>query len=133
MNDKDVVMIFPEEAVGSRAFPRDLGLFLNDSYRDKGVQLVTGETLVADNAKPLPVLGERTQLAVIFQRSKIDDRLVVQRKLSGGSTRRQQELVEGVDGAPIVSDTFDLQVECVGVSPKVQRYVSIDRATPDLF
>lgn len=46
MNEKDVVMIFPEEVVGGRVFPRDLGLFLNDFYRDKGVQLVTGETLV---------------------------------------------------------------------------------------
>ncbi len=46
MNKKGVVMIFPEETVGSRAFPQDLGLFLNDFYRDKGVQLITGETLV---------------------------------------------------------------------------------------
>jgi len=37
-----VTMIFPEEAIGTRLFPRDLALSLNDYYREKGVELVAG-------------------------------------------------------------------------------------------
>ena len=37
-----VTMIFPEEAIGTRLFPRDLALSVNDYYRGKGVELVAG-------------------------------------------------------------------------------------------
>jgi 3-phenylpropionate/trans-cinnamate dioxygenase ferredoxin reductase subunit len=37
-----VTMIFPEEAIGTRLFPRELALSLNDYYREKGVELVAG-------------------------------------------------------------------------------------------
>ena len=37
-----VTMIFPEEAIGTRLFPRDLALSLNDYYRERGVELVAG-------------------------------------------------------------------------------------------
>lgn len=47
MNGKQVVMIFPEKVIGARMFPIDLGLFLNEYFREKGVEvraqeLVTG-------------------------------------------------------------------------------------------
>lgn len=38
-----VTMIFPEEAIGARIFPGDLALFLNDYYRGRGVDVVTGD------------------------------------------------------------------------------------------
>ena len=38
-----VTIIFPEEAIGTRLFPRDLALSLNDYYRGKGVEVVAGE------------------------------------------------------------------------------------------
>jgi NADPH-dependent 2,4-dienoyl-CoA reductase/sulfur reductase-like enzyme len=37
-----VTMIFPEEAIGTRLFPRELALSLNDYYREKGVELGAG-------------------------------------------------------------------------------------------
>ena len=40
MNGKDVVMVFPDEAIGSRLFPRELGIFLNGFYREKGVEVI---------------------------------------------------------------------------------------------
>jgi NADPH-dependent 2,4-dienoyl-CoA reductase/sulfur reductase-like enzyme len=40
MNGKEVVMIFPGEAVGSHMFPPDLASFLNDFYRQKGVEVL---------------------------------------------------------------------------------------------
>jgi 3-phenylpropionate/trans-cinnamate dioxygenase ferredoxin reductase subunit len=45
MNDKDVVMAFPEEGIGARIFPADLAHFLNDYYRQKGVEVLAGELI----------------------------------------------------------------------------------------
>jgi len=42
---KDVIMAFPEETLGSRVYPKDLGLFLNDYYRNQGVEIYTGDTI----------------------------------------------------------------------------------------
>jgi NADPH-dependent 2,4-dienoyl-CoA reductase/sulfur reductase-like enzyme len=42
MNGKAVVMAFPEGCIGSRLFPPDLAKFLNDFYRQKGVEILSG-------------------------------------------------------------------------------------------
>jgi NADPH-dependent 2,4-dienoyl-CoA reductase/sulfur reductase-like enzyme len=43
MNDKKVMMAFPGNGIGSRIFPADLTRFLNEFYRQKGVEVLTGE------------------------------------------------------------------------------------------
>ncbi len=43
MNGKDVVMLFPEDGIGARAFPHDLSQFLNRYYEEKGVKVLPGE------------------------------------------------------------------------------------------
>jgi 3-phenylpropionate/trans-cinnamate dioxygenase ferredoxin reductase subunit len=45
MNGMDVTMVFPGEAIGGSIFPRELGLFLNDFYRRKGVQVLAGQAV----------------------------------------------------------------------------------------
>jgi NADPH-dependent 2,4-dienoyl-CoA reductase/sulfur reductase-like enzyme len=45
MNGKRVVMVFPAEAIGSRIYPPGLARFLNEYYRDKGVELRSGDTV----------------------------------------------------------------------------------------
>jgi 3-phenylpropionate/trans-cinnamate dioxygenase ferredoxin reductase subunit len=40
MNGQKVTMIFPDKAIGGRMFPADLASFLNDFYRQKGVELL---------------------------------------------------------------------------------------------
>ncbi|MFZ2311882.1 MAG: FAD-dependent oxidoreductase [Methylobacter sp.] len=40
MNGKQVVMLFPEEGIGASLFPHGLNQFLNDYYRDKGVEVL---------------------------------------------------------------------------------------------
>lgn len=47
MNGKQVTLIFPDGAIGARVFPTELGGFLNDYYREKGVK-VLAHTLVTD-------------------------------------------------------------------------------------
>jgi 3-phenylpropionate/trans-cinnamate dioxygenase ferredoxin reductase component len=46
MNGKQVVMAFPEGGIGARIFPPDLVRFLNDFYRQKGVEVLPGELTI---------------------------------------------------------------------------------------
>ena len=41
---KKVTMLFPEEGISENIFPGDLAHFLIDYYREKGVEVVTGDT-----------------------------------------------------------------------------------------
>lgn len=41
----DVTMVFPETGIGARRYPRDLSDFLNDYYRDKGVKILSGQSV----------------------------------------------------------------------------------------
>ena len=42
-NGAGVTMVFPEDGVGARLFPRDLSRFVTDYYREQGVDVRTGE------------------------------------------------------------------------------------------
>jgi NADPH-dependent 2,4-dienoyl-CoA reductase/sulfur reductase-like enzyme len=57
---KQVTMLFPEPAIGSRLFPADLALHLNDYYRYQGVEVLPGELVVGLD-------GEGTELTVRTQ------------------------------------------------------------------
>jgi NADPH-dependent 2,4-dienoyl-CoA reductase/sulfur reductase-like enzyme len=45
MIGKKVVMVFPDESIGANIYPRDLSSFLNDFYREKGVEVVSGDVV----------------------------------------------------------------------------------------
>ena len=47
MIGKEVVMIFPDQNVGERVFPRDLSQYVSSFYKQKGVELLAGERIVA--------------------------------------------------------------------------------------
>jgi NADPH-dependent 2,4-dienoyl-CoA reductase/sulfur reductase-like enzyme len=40
-----VTMVFPEIGIGARLFPEDLALFINDYYREKGVEVLAGKNV----------------------------------------------------------------------------------------
>ncbi|MDR7500556.1 MAG: FAD-dependent oxidoreductase, partial [Armatimonadota bacterium] len=46
MHGKSVTMVFPEEGIGALIFPPGLSRFLNDYYRDRGVDVRPGEQIV---------------------------------------------------------------------------------------
>jgi 3-phenylpropionate/trans-cinnamate dioxygenase ferredoxin reductase subunit len=46
MNGKEVVMIFPGEAIGDRIFPGPLAQFVSNFYKQKGVEILAGEEIV---------------------------------------------------------------------------------------
>jgi 3-phenylpropionate/trans-cinnamate dioxygenase ferredoxin reductase component len=47
MNNKEVVMLFPQQAIGNRIYPVDLARFLSQFYSQKGVQVLAGESVAA--------------------------------------------------------------------------------------
>jgi NADPH-dependent 2,4-dienoyl-CoA reductase/sulfur reductase-like enzyme len=47
MVGQQVTMVFPENAISERAFPKDLAKFLNEYYRLKGVEVLSGESVVS--------------------------------------------------------------------------------------
>ena len=47
MHGREVVMLFPEEAIGSRMYPAELARFLSDYYRQKGVNVVAGSEVAS--------------------------------------------------------------------------------------
>jgi len=46
MNDKQVTILFPEAGLCARVFPADLVQSLNEYYREKGVEVLTGASVV---------------------------------------------------------------------------------------
>ena len=54
MAGKEVTLLYPSEYPLPRVLPRDLGLFVADYYRDKGVETVSGESVAK--------IEERTEL-----------------------------------------------------------------------
>jgi NADPH-dependent 2,4-dienoyl-CoA reductase/sulfur reductase-like enzyme len=57
MVSKKVTMIFPDQAIGAHVYPGDLAHFLNDYYRQKGVDVVTNDSVVG-----LETNGSRTMV-----------------------------------------------------------------------
>lgn len=43
LNEKKVVMLFPGKSIGDRVFPHDLSQFVSNFYREKGVEVLSGE------------------------------------------------------------------------------------------
>ena len=66
MVGKKVTMVFPEEAIGVRVFPNDLSHYLNDYYRQKGVDVVVGDS-VTNLQKNGDRLTVRTQSGRLFE------------------------------------------------------------------
>ena len=69
MNGKKVTLLFPDEGIGARVYPRELSQYLNDFFREKGVEVLTGENvkdlkksngsylLITDQGHQVPVDG----------------------------------------------------------------------------
>ncbi len=103
MDGKQVVMIFPEETVASRVFPHDLGLYVTDYYRQKGVRMLAGETV-----KGLEVQGEKLNLKILDAR-KTEHEIQVDGVVAGIGIQPNVELAQAAGLAVengIVVDEF---------------------------
>src|SRR5262245_21772278 len=70
-NQKEAVMLFPGPGICDRIFPSDLSQFLNDFYRQKGVDVWSGESAVA-----LERRGQQLVLKTQSQREVVVDGVV---------------------------------------------------------
>jgi 3-phenylpropionate/trans-cinnamate dioxygenase ferredoxin reductase component len=99
MNGKEVVMLFPKEAIGSHAFPADLARFLNGFYREKGVEVLAGET----------VSGLETHTKKLDVRTSSGQEITVDGVVAGIGIAPDVRLAEGAGlevGDGIVVDEF---------------------------
>ncbi len=71
LNQKEVVMLFPDQGIGGRMFPRELSQFLNNVYRRKGVEVLAGETVTRVERR-----GSRFLVKTQAQRDIIVDAVV---------------------------------------------------------
>lgn len=55
-----VTMVFPEPGIASHVLPRDLSAFVTDEYRRRGVDVLTGETVMAAGARSVTIGSGRT-------------------------------------------------------------------------
>jgi NADPH-dependent 2,4-dienoyl-CoA reductase/sulfur reductase-like enzyme len=65
MQDREVVMLIPEEGPGARVFPADLTRFVGDYYREKGVELHTGQGVTALETRGTRTVATMTSGATI--------------------------------------------------------------------
>ena len=65
MNDKKVVLILPDESIGSHMYPAELAKFLTAFYREKGVEVLTGAKVTGCESRQgksaLRILDARTR------------------------------------------------------------------------
>jgi NADPH-dependent 2,4-dienoyl-CoA reductase/sulfur reductase-like enzyme len=88
---KKVIMVFPEDAIGANVYPSEISHYLNDYYREKGVEVLPGE--LAANVE------------------RIGDRITVQTK--SGRTFEVDGVVAGIGIRPNLelAQQVGLQVE----------------------
>jgi 3-phenylpropionate/trans-cinnamate dioxygenase ferredoxin reductase subunit len=46
-NGREVTMVFPEPAIGARAYPPDLAAYVTRTFREHGVKVIDGETVAS--------------------------------------------------------------------------------------
>lgn len=46
MNNEKVTMVFPEDGIGAKVYPKEISQYLNNYYRSKGVEVMTGVNVI---------------------------------------------------------------------------------------
>jgi 3-phenylpropionate/trans-cinnamate dioxygenase ferredoxin reductase component len=89
INGKEVVMIFPDDGIGGRMFPPHLAGLLNDFYRQKGVEVRSGQevTEVANQ-------GNKLMLKTRGVQNHSEDQIEVDAVVAGLGIRPNIELAQ---------------------------------------
>jgi NADPH-dependent 2,4-dienoyl-CoA reductase/sulfur reductase-like enzyme len=89
INGKKVVMAFPDAGIGGRMFPPDLVQFLNDFYRQKGVEVLPGHVVTG-----LEPREGRTVLKVRNERDRSERELAADGVVAGIGIQPNVELAQ---------------------------------------
>jgi 3-phenylpropionate/trans-cinnamate dioxygenase ferredoxin reductase subunit len=92
LNGKKVSLVIPEEAICARLFPADLASFLNDYYRRKGVDVLTGQKCTG-----LERHGEQFSLAIEQAETKEKRQLLADVVIAGIGIEPNTELARAAD------------------------------------
>jgi 3-phenylpropionate/trans-cinnamate dioxygenase ferredoxin reductase subunit len=92
MNGKKVTLVIPEEAICARIFPADLASFVNDYYRRKGVDVLTGQKCTG-----LERHGEQFSLAIESAKSREQRQLLADAVIAGIGIEPNTELARAAD------------------------------------
>lgn len=67
MNNEKVTMVFPEEGIGAKVYPKELSQYLNDYYRAKGVEVMTGVNVIdlKKNKDSLSLVTDKDQRILV--------------------------------------------------------------------
>ena len=104
MNNKHVVIVFPEDGIGARIFSHSMSIFLNDFYRSKGVEVLP-EHLV----KGIERRGDSMYIKLHDQENNTDKELSADGVVAGVGIQPNIELAKaaGIDtGNGILVDKF---------------------------
>jgi 3-phenylpropionate/trans-cinnamate dioxygenase ferredoxin reductase subunit len=89
MSGARVVMIFPDPTICSRVFPGDLGEFMNDVYREKGIELLTEESV-----QEVEETGVELSIEIQSRRTSAKSKLAVDAMVAGIGIRPNAGLAE---------------------------------------
>jgi len=89
MNNQQVTMAFLDEAIGGRVFPRDLSLYLNDYYRQKGVQVLPGQSVAG-----IEVRGKRVTVKTRSAQDSSEREIVADAVVAGLGIQPNVELAQ---------------------------------------
>ena len=89
LNGKQVVMIFPDQAIGARMFPPDLAQSINESFTQHGVDVRSGREVVS-----VEVRDGGYQISTRGVRDFREEQISVDAVVAGLSVRPNTELAE---------------------------------------
>jgi len=89
MNGKQVVMVFPDAAIGGRMFPPELANFLSDYYREKGVEVLAGMSVIGCETR-----GGKTIVTIRDKRTQADREIVADGVVAGIGVEPNIELAQ---------------------------------------
>lgn len=118
-----VTLVFPEPRIGSRVFPPDLGDFLNDYYRSKGVDVRPGRSVQGVTKD-----GEAFHLTLVRTGGSRRERIVADLVVAGIGLQPNLELAEqaglSVEDGIIVDETLRTNDPSIFAAGDVARYPS---------
>jgi NADPH-dependent 2,4-dienoyl-CoA reductase/sulfur reductase-like enzyme len=113
LNGQKVAMVFPDAGIGARMFPSDLAAFLNDFYRQKGVEVLAGQ--VADGLE------------------RRDGRSVLKVRNAQGQGARQVDADSVVAGIGILPNVELARAAGLEVEDGIRVDTSLRTSHPDIY
>jgi hypothetical protein len=121
---------FAGEDVAADHFPRKNHGHALAVHRQRSGNLGADES-AAEDAEPLALLAQAVQAAIVFDGPEVDGRIVVDAQSPGCAAGGQQQLLEGVGDALLISDALFVRLKGFGRSPQVEIHAPRLRAAPD--